>query len=417
MPTDDRWHAGPAPEPGRNFPVGPIPGQYDPHDQQDYQDDSREYGPRTGAVYGAGGGDRSGTGAVYGGSGTVYGGAAGGGGGTGGGPTPRRAAPEARRSSSDLTRRGSSAHPGRRRRRSRFSGPSLILTIAAVLIGLATIGTGLLFVSGSPLSAQTASGSSNSAATGTDAETSPSPSPLAPLPFRSASVSVDTEGFWSWALMDRRTGEIVGSANMDQVSTTASMIKAWLASDYLRRAAEKGETPSSSRLHTIEIMIRDSDNDAAVTIYNLNGKTASIKRLISICKLTDSHATAGLWSKTYVSARDTVRMGNCIANGTAAGSKWTDWVLDMMRNVRGIGDFGPRKALSDAEAAQVAIKNGWLLRDEDNMWHVSCMAIGDTWVLAVLQRYPSQGTWDTDFAHTQEIAKEVATQLLNPEAQ
>src|SRR3954464_1572399 len=136
-------------------------------------------------------------------------------------------------------------------------------------------------------------------------------------------------------------------------------------------------------------MIRDSDNNAGQTIYKANGGTASIRRLISTCKLTDSTAVPGEWGTTRVSARDTVRMADCIGSGRAAGAKWTPWVLDMMRTVRGVGDFGIRDALPDATAAKVAIKNGWLLRDEDHNWHVSCMAIGDTWTMSVLQRYPS----------------------------
>ena len=56
-------------------------------------------------------------------------------------------------------------------------------------------------------------------------------------------------------MLDRRTGKIIGSENMDETNTTASMIKAWIAADYLRRAAEAGQTPSDARLadaHTID---------------------------------------------------------------------------------------------------------------------------------------------------------------------
>ena len=129
-----------------------------------------------------------------------------------------------------------------------------------------------------------------------------------PLPFAAAPVRVDTEGFLSWALLDRRTGEIVGADNMTATSTTASMVKPWIAADYLRRAAERRETPSSARMHDLEIMIRDSDNGAAERVYNLSGKTASIRRMIAVCELTESTAVPGYWSATRVSARDTVRL-------------------------------------------------------------------------------------------------------------
>jgi len=290
-----------------------------------------------------------------------------------------------------------------------------VWAIALMVLGLVAVGAGLRVLPGSPFAP---GAQSNTADAGPDAEPTPSPTPP-PLPFRYAEINpaiVKTQGFLSWALMDRRTGEIVGSANMTETNTTASMIKGWLASDYLRRAGEKNETPAKSRLADLEIMIRDSNNDAASRTYNLNGKAASIQRLISICKLTDSK-TGESWGDTLVSARDAVRMGECIADGTAAGPKWTSWVLDMMRKVRDVGDFGIRKALPTATQPTIAIKNGWDQWAADNTYRTNCLAIGETWVMSVLQRYPRQGDYNADFAHTEQVCQDVATALLNPEAQ
>jgi hypothetical protein len=47
------------------------------------------------------------------------------------------------------------------------------------------------------------------------------------------------------------------------------------------------------------------------------------------------------------------------------------------RNVQGVGNFGPRLAFPGEVAATVAIKNGWLLRAEDNRWHIACLAVTD----------------------------------------
>jgi hypothetical protein len=104
-------------------------------------------------------------------------------------------------------------------------------------------------------------------------------------------------------------------------------------------------------------------------------------------------------------------MANCIADGTAAGPQWTDWLLTRMRTVN-LGDFGIRKALPAAAAAQVAIKNGWLDYDDDHMWHVNCMAVTDTWAMAVLQRYAPTPTYN--FTYGQTTCTNVATQLINP---
>jgi hypothetical protein len=223
-------------------------------------------------------------------------------------------------------------------------------------------------------------------------------------------VAFTTPGFQSWALLDTRTRKISGSANSAQTSDTVSMVKGWLAADFLRRAAQQGEKPSAARLNTLSIMIRDSDNDAAEDTFRRDGGTASIERLIRTCGLTDTRAVPDRWSETVMSARDAVRMGACLADGRAAGKQWTSWVLNEMRRVRGDGRFGVVDALPATVASRVAIKNGWLLRDTDNQWHVNCLAVGDGWILAVMMRYaPELG-----FEHGGTVCASVTRQLLNP---
>ncbi|GAA0737616.1 hypothetical protein Drose_00895 [Dactylosporangium roseum] len=214
----------------------------------------------------------------------------------------------------------------------------------------------------------------------------PAPPPAPAFPpalLHPATVAVDATGFWSWTVLDRRTGEMAGSANAATTQRTASMIKAWLASDYLRRTTN----PSQSNLRQLSIMIRNSDNTAASYFWGLNGRAASIARLVQICGLTDSRYYID-WASTMVSARDAVRMGACIGDGRAAGPKWTDWVLNEMRNVSSSQEFGIVPALPETEKATTAVKNGWIARS-DGKWHVNCMAIGTDWVLGVLTVYPA----------------------------
>jgi hypothetical protein len=245
---------------------------------------------------------------------------------------------------------------------------------------------------------------------------SPTPPPLPELRFKVAPITVTTTGFFSWALMDRRTGEIWGSTNISGTTWPASMIKGWVASDFLRRAAEKNQTPNTATMSELERMIRDSDNNATQDIFNRSGGNASITRLVSLCKLTDTAPDKRGWSFAAISAQDTVRMANCIANGTAAGPKWTDWILEKMRLIRN-GDWGIRKALPAPESATVSIKNGWLLYDDDHNWHINCMAVTETWAMAVLQRFPGKGKYNEEFLHGQDVCKTVATQLINPDYQ
>jgi hypothetical protein len=300
--------------------------------------------------------------------------------------------------------------------RHRYAGRELYLGLALAIVAV-LIGSGVVlrFAPGSPMArAQSPRFVGGASASVTDAP-APSGSAVAssaqpsypPLLLRPGPVRVPTTGFWSWALLDMRTGTINGSANLSARSTTASMIKIWLASDYLRRATEAGTTPDADRLELLSTMIRDSDNDAAWTMWHELGEAATIQRLIATCALTESRA-GSRWSVTELSARDAARMGHCVANGRAAGPTWTNWVLNEMRLVRGEGDFGIRKALPAAIATKTAIKNGWIVREEEANWHLNCLAIGEGWVLTILQRYPQ----NLGFAHGKAICQSITSQLL-----
>ncbi|GAB3818223.1 serine hydrolase [Micromonospora zhanjiangensis] len=307
----------------------------------------------------------------------------------------------------------------RRRRHRRASLPRRLALIAGLVV---VVLAGLRLVPGSPFAADAVAswgrtilpGASQNGTGGVGSgggRPSPTqtPSPLPPLPIRPAAVKVDIPDGWvSWAMMDRRTGKISGSANMTETSTTASMIKSWIVADFLRRNAEQGTTPSDARMRQVSITIRDSDNDAAEALWRLVGREKSIDRLIDICKLTDSSAVKGFWSNTHLSPRDITRLGACIADGRAAGPKWTKYLLGEMEAVRGVGNFGIRLAFPEDEQDDIAIKNGWVTREDEGNWHVSCLAIGDGWSVGVMTRYPIK----LGFEYGTKVCLNVGKQLL-----
>ncbi|MEH1167805.1 hypothetical protein V6V47_20710 [Micromonospora sp. CPCC 205539] len=311
------------------------------------------------------------------------------------------------------------------RRNGADASPLRLIAVAVILIGLVLVSLRLL--PGSPFESSTAarwgdagsstSDRSTSAATDRSARQSapaPTPSPsLEPLPFEAKDLKLDIKGWYSWSVLDRRTGKIIGSKNMDETNTTASMIKSWIVADYLRRADDAGEKPSDAKLADATRIIRDSDNTRAEQFYNLVGRDASIRRLISMCKLTDSSVAPDKgWSRTALSPRDTARLANCIATGTAAGPKWTKWLLNEMKLVRGAGDFGIRKAFPATEQKQIAIKNGWIDRTREQEMHINCLAIGDTWTMGVMVRYPIGMGYDYGMKNCQKITEA----LLRPGA-
>jgi hypothetical protein len=260
------------------------------------------------------------------------------------------------------------------------------------------------------------------------ASANPSASP-APLTLRAAAVTVPVDGFLSWALLDRRTGGYAGSANITATNSTESMIKIWIVADALRRAVAAGRKPTATELRWARAAIRDSDDASAENLFDLGNRAAVIRRLVSICGLTDTWAVVPpgestvWWSYTQMSARDAVRMGACIGDGRAAGSLWTPWVFGEMASVRGTaadadqhetsggGRWGIIDGLPDVIVAQgIGIKNGWTLIDADDTWRVDCLAVHADWVLAVLLRYPARyGLW-----YGADACKKVAQQLVTP---
>jgi hypothetical protein len=233
-----------------------------------------------------------------------------------------------------------------------------------------------------------------------------SPSPARSSLFQVKPVHLDVTGFWSWAYLDFKTGKIDGSSPANALSDTASMTKAWIAADYLRRQAAEHETPSSTIMAELTTMIRDSDNTHAYEFHVANGNLSSIQREIKLCGLTDTKGHQNSWSLTQMSSRDVARLAKCIADGRAAGPKWTGWLLDQMRHISGEGHFGIIEALPAGVAKTTAIKNGWLARD-DGQWHIACLATGDGWSLGVMARYPSRLGKDYGANTCREVTKQL----------
>jgi hypothetical protein len=232
--------------------------------------------------------------------------------------------------------------------------------------------------------------------------------------------------FFGWALLDRHTGAMTGSANRETVSnTTESMLKVWIAADYLRHQKAVG-TAAQGELYR---MIVNSDDAIAHKYFEQNGADASITELVRLCGLraTRRPSLPDHWSYTTMSPADAVRLGQCVANGTAAGPNWTPWLLKAMREVRGGvadqqahtggGRWGIIDALPPATAADTAIKNGWTPQVYDHNWHINCLAIHPDWVLAIELRYPwtsPDGNWQhaTNLQPGADACRLVTQQLL-----
>ncbi|WP_089154559.1 hypothetical protein [Micromonospora sp. NBS 11-29] len=308
---------------------------------------------------------------------------------------------------------------------------TLVLAVVAILVG------GGILVPAAFAKLSSGEGPSGPGGIGGGTQV-PAPTPTAPPPptLAAGPVSVDFSGeFFSWALLDRSTGAISGSPNLASTSTTESMIKAWIVSDYLRQLGDR--KPPADRLDDASRAIRNSDDEATDSVYAAAGGSYRVPpggqpgpvigRAIRICGLTDTKRGdvpkyEGWWSFTRMSSRDAVRLGDCIADGKAAGPKWTRWVLNEMAHVEGSvleqreraggGRWGIVDGLPASIKSQgpVHIKNGWTRLAYDGNWHVNCLAMTEKWSLAVMMRYSSR----TSLSYGSKVCASVASQLVTP---
>jgi hypothetical protein len=212
--------------------------------------------------------------------------------------------------------------------------------------------------------------------------------------------------WWGWSLVDLRTGQTWGSATENEVNRSASMTKAWLAALYLREHPD----PGPEWLERLSAMIRDSDNDAADIVHRELGADGPVTAAMgTVCGVDGvrvesegSNPWRG-WAWMHTSPRQSAQLGACIANGDVAEPRWTQWLLDQMRHVRGEGDFGIQSAFPKQQRSDIAIKNGW--SEHDGQWVVNCLAIGEEWSLAVESRTQS-------FEDGSQICVSVTEQLL-----
>lgn len=262
-------------------------------------------------------------------------------------------------------------------------GPVLVLAV----VGLVTFVVTMVSTLGAARPTALVTAVAPTTGTGSDTVARPSGPRYSPLPLDGTIEVTGIGGWWSWALVDLRTGEVWSSANADEVTRSASMSKAWLAALYLREHPD----PPREWLNTLSRMIRDSDNAAADRVYYaLGARVPVVEAMTEVCGVEGPYIGPGwTWPSTMISARDAALLAACIGTAKVADARWTAWLLDEMRQVRGDGDFGIREAFPPHQRQAIAIKNGWANGWDDGLWYINCMAIGPSWALVVEARSPS----------------------------
>lgn len=215
----------------------------------------------------------------------------------------------------------------------------------------------------------------------------------------------------SWALLDTTTGRWTGSANADTDRTEAeSTIKAWLAADTLRAAAEAGRPVTAAERADIAAAVRASDDAAAERLYRDLGRDASIARLDAECGVAVSTPRPGWWSFTRITALDAARILACVRD---RAPEWPGGAA-LLADLAAITPDG-RSGIHTALPGAVAEKNGWTLHG-DGEWNVNCVLAWPQRALAVLLTYPAARGVEYGWAVCRDVADDVLVVEVPPGA-
>jgi hypothetical protein len=217
----------------------------------------------------------------------------------------------------------------------------------------------------------------------------------------------DDDDLWlSWSLADSVGDRRVGSANSSTERTNAeSSMKAWITTDFLRIASDRGRSVRASDRADIDAAIRRSDDEAAERLYRRSGADQVLRDLKSVCGIAVPTTQRGYWSYAQITATDATTILDCVLD-KAPSYPGGDEIVTDLRSVEPDDAFGIPQALP--AGTTFAVKNGWTVHSATGKWNVNCVAAWDHYTLAVMLRYPIARKLDYGAG----VCRDVTTTLL-----
>ncbi|BBZ23648.1 hypothetical protein H7H52_19480 [Mycolicibacter hiberniae] len=182
----------------------------------------------------------------------------------------------------------------------------------------------------------------------------------------------------SVAVLDRITHQLVTNGNTRPIAT-ASVAKLFIADDLLLHQPEGGL--SADDRAALDSMLRASDDGAAETFWNENGRNAIITRVAARYGLAGtSPPSNGAWWNTISTAPDLARYYDMLLNGSGglppaqASLILSNLALSTPSGLDGYPQrFGIPEGLYEEP---VAVKQGWMCCIGNNWMHLSTGVVG-----------------------------------------
>jgi hypothetical protein len=166
----------------------------------------------------------------------------------------------------------------------------------------------------------------------------------------------------AWVVFDRKagaTGKIVASRNAHRRFRSASVVKIWIALDYLERRT----TVPAADARLLREMLRSSDDGAATRLWTRYGRGAIVTRVARKLRLSDSGpppaSHPGFWGYASLSAYDVVRTYRYLLDTAEPRVRQT--IIGHLRQATPCGNdgFDQHFGIPRAVPRPWAVKQGW----------------------------------------------------------
>jgi hypothetical protein len=163
----------------------------------------------------------------------------------------------------------------------------------------------------------------------------------------------------AWLVYDRKAGKVVATRYAHRAFRSASVSKILMAIDFL----ERRESISGEDARLLKVMLRESDDGAATTLWNRGGKGEIVTRMARKLRLSDTTPPPathpGFWGYVSLSVHDIVRTYRYLLD--TAEPRVRDTILGHLRKATPCGSdgFDQTFGIPSAVPGPRAVKQGW----------------------------------------------------------
>lgn len=199
--------------------------------------------------------------------------------------------------------------------------------------------------------------------------------------------------------------------NADTRFTLASSSKVSIMVAYLSWLESQDREADDSERYLMSIMIQNSDNNAAQTLYDRLGDGDGMAAWMRQLGLPGYQPHPGGWGWGMLPVRSQVKLLTMLQQGTVLTAEHRAFALGLMRTVEddqrnGVGDTLPK-------GATVAMKDGWVPAP-DGLWAVNTSGIvtagSEVYIIAVYTQH--QTGENAGWAIARHVCSEVGKQLV-----